>query len=88
MRGELDFFGVIQIPIFFRRDKGGVRLDETDTEKERFALQFPQRGDGGIGGLAVLQCVIRHYGCLGHGPNTSFRVQSLSAGFFGRYIPR
>ena len=64
--GELDFFRVIQIPIFFRRDKGRVRLDETDTEKERFALQFPQRGDGGISGLAVLQCVVRHCGCLGH----------------------
>ena len=64
-----------------------MRLDDTDTEKERFALQFPQRGDSGIGGLAVLQCVIRHYGCLGHWAKHELPRPVIGRGIFWAIHP-
>ena len=64
--GQLDFRGIIHVPVFFRRDEGQVRFDETDREEERLVLlgQFLQRLNGQVGHLAVLVGVVGNVGAF------------------------
>ena len=62
IRGQVDFRGVVEIPVFFRRNKGQVRLHKAYRQKKRlfFCGQFFQRGNGQCGDFSISESLVQH----------------------------
>ena len=62
VRCEFDRGRIIEVPVFFRRNKREMRLDESHREEKRliFLTHVTQRGHRKLGDFSVLEGVVRH----------------------------
>ena len=82
IRGELDFRGVVKVPIFLGRHEGEMRLDQAHREKEGrfFSGDILQGGDRQIRDLAIGIGIMRDLGAL---KRRAARVQTVGGNLPG-----